>query len=326
MRTACRARSCCRVYRTSMPIVASWNSTLTFSTAISSASHLVSACPTVNSIAVARMSLPGSNTRLNSPQPNSGKLTRSPGAVNRIWMILARVAVSPPAALMRPASFTPNGKPKDVLAVVMLYSVAVRSAQGHVFGQNRRVARGAERGELCQIRWRQGDEYALADVLMVGKPADQALETDSLLAVGRDAAFAENRHTAAVEHDAVFVLTITDEDPLFAAVVFELDRVAAPRLEDLSRRPVRSAALFGTVAVVRLRQFTLAAGLGPERADPDGKFQVAGFELHPDGSADLREAEKALVAVAAVRDARHRPARHDVRAKHSWYSDAEPAQ
>src|SRR5262249_39429731 len=145
---------------------------------------------------------------------------RSPGAVKRIWMILARVAASPPAALMRPASFTPNGNPKDVLAVVMLCSVAVRSAQGHVFGQNRRVARGAERGELCKIRWSQGAWHALAGVLVAGKPADQPLETDSPLAVGRDAAFAENRHAAAAEYDAVFVLTITDEDPLLAAVVF----------------------------------------------------------------------------------------------------------
>ena len=47
----------------------------------------------------------GSKTKLNSPQPNSGWFTRSPGVVNSTWMILPRRSVSssgsgpmPPAA------------------------------------------------------------------------------------------------------------------------------------------------------------------------------------------------------------------------------------
>src|SRR6266496_3053138 len=100
-------------------MVSSERMTLTPSVTMSSASQRTSAWRMVNSIAGPSTSLLGSNTRLNSPQPNVGWLTRSPGAVNRTWMILPRIASSPPLATMRPPASIARGNPKVVMVSAM---------------------------------------------------------------------------------------------------------------------------------------------------------------------------------------------------------------
>src|SRR5262245_7134615 len=77
-------------------------STSTASTSIRSPSHCCSAPCTRNRMAAASSSLFGAKTNCISPQPKSGRLTRSPGAVKRTCSIRSRMCASPSAAAVRP--------------------------------------------------------------------------------------------------------------------------------------------------------------------------------------------------------------------------------
>src|SRR6266498_4376458 len=141
-------------------MVSSERMTLTPSVTMSSASQRTSAWRMVYSIAGPSTSLLGSNTRLNSPQPNVGWLTRSPGAVNRTWMILPRIASSPPLALTRPPASIARGKPKVVFASGI--GLSHTSGTVVVLREHHVVLRAGE-AHRVHVRGRRGGTGVAAD-------------------------------------------------------------------------------------------------------------------------------------------------------------------
>src|SRR5688572_19736995 len=87
---------------------------------------------------------------------------------------------------------------------------------------------GSEFGRILRIQW--GRSPQIADMGVIHEPGDQALETDLFRAVDRDAlvghgngiVFTCNGEPALAEDDAIFALTIADDNALFTVSIFEL--------------------------------------------------------------------------------------------------------
>src|SRR5947208_658947 len=116
----------------------------TRSTTMSSPIHCCKALVIANSAVAASTSLFGSKTRSRRPQPNSGRLTRSPGEVSTSSRILARIFSLPLIRATCPTSLIRNGNAMLVLSISLLlvHGVAGRkNAVQHGWYQRRRRRR-----------------------------------------------------------------------------------------------------------------------------------------------------------------------------------------
>src|SRR5678815_5278844 len=87
-------------------------------------------------------------------------------------------------------------------------------------------------GKISSIHWiKRAGSPQIPGVLVLHEPADQVFETHPLLTIDSDslvghrhgAASMHNGHAACTEDDAVFPLTITDDDAFCTVCIFELD-------------------------------------------------------------------------------------------------------
>src|SRR5262245_28408048 len=166
------------------------------------------------------------------------------------------------------------------------------------------------------------------------EPGDQALETDIFCPVDRDTlvshgngiVFTYNGDTPLAEDEAIFLLSIADDNALFTSSIFELDGMAPLRLDDLPSRWALHAVLFGPTGVVGFGQFTVAERLAPERSYPDGELQIALLEIHSDSGTTLSNVEEPFITMATIRDAGQCPAGDHVIAQHTGNPQLESAK
>src|SRR5579859_167475 len=98
-----------RAYCTSTTSAESSALTVTDLTSITSPSQRCSEPRTSSSVAEASSSLFGSKVSVSSPQPKSGSITRSPGAVNSTCSTMSRTWSSPSVSAARPSPAIAKG-------------------------------------------------------------------------------------------------------------------------------------------------------------------------------------------------------------------------
>ncbi len=126
-----------------------------------------------------------------------------------------------------------------------------------------------------------------------------------------------------VEGHHMLVRGLDDDEHFFAILIFKLDGMPFVGFEDLPSRRLLLVLAFLAVGVVEAGNLAIATWLAPKGSHPDREFQVTFLELHPDAGANFRDTEKALIVLAAIRNAGHSPPAGNFGAQHAGDTKSE---